>query len=287
MSETSVPEGRLVVVATPLGNLGDLAPRALETLTSADVVYCEDTRHSRTLFAAHGVSPRQRLLALHEHNEAEVSLEVVQRVARGELVALVSDAGTPGISDPGARVVAAVVAGGGVVSTVPGPSAVVAALSISGLATDRFVMEGFLPRKAGERAQWYEAWARESRTVVAYESPQRLATTLTELAERFPARQAVVARELTKVHEEVVRGSLAELADVFATRAALGEVVLVVAGASAAPLDGAQVDDALRAALAGGSSVRDAAREVADALGVAHREAYRRALALRGGSEPS
>jgi len=158
--------GQLVVVATPLGNLGDISRRALELLASADVVYCEDTRHSRTLFSANDIPVHGRLRALHEHNEASLCEEVVGRVQNGEVVVLISDAGTPGISDPGSRVVAAVSEAGLVVTTAPGPSAVIAALTISGLATERFCMEGFVPRKRGEREALYAQWARETRTIV-------------------------------------------------------------------------------------------------------------------------
>ena len=274
--------GELVVVATPLGNLGDLSPRALDVLTTANVVYCEDTRHSRTLFSAFGVRPAGRLEALHQHNEAAMCDVVVARVAAGDVVALVSDAGTPGISDPGARIVAAVAAAGLRVTTAPGPSAVVAALSVSGLDTERFVMDGFVPRKAGERRELFDRWAREDRTIVAFESPQRIGATLAELAGRFADRPVAVVRELTKMHEEVVRGSLDDVSRRFAGREVKGEVVVVLAGATTPP----PPDDALRAALgdelAAGASVRDAATAVADALGVSHRHAYAIALTLRG-----
>ncbi len=274
--------GQLVVVATPLGNLGDISRRALEVLASADVVYCEDTRHSNKLFSAYAIAVRSRLESLHEHNEASQCEAIIARVQSGQTVAIVSDAGTPGISDPGTRVVAAVAAAGLVVSTVPGPSAVIAALSVSGLDTQRFVMEGFVPRKRGEREHLYEQWASETRTVIFYESPQRIATTLGELAQRFGERRAVVARELTKVHEELVRGTLRDVAQVFSTREALGEIVVVLEGAE--PPSG--VDDVtLRAALvdqlARGVSVRDAASLVAEELGASRRNAYRVALELR------
>lgn len=274
--------GRLMVVATPIGNLGDLSPRALSLLAEADAVYCEDTRHSRTLFSAHGISPRHRLLALHEHNEVVASIEVIERVARGELVVLISDAGTPGISDPGARVVAAVLEAGLVVSTAPGPTAVIGALSISGLPTDRFVMEGFVGRKSGERALSYEAWRREERTIVFYESPQRLATTMGEVARLFPERRVAVVRELTKLHEEVLRGRVADVAEVLARREILGEIVVVLEGSGERR---AVSDDVVAAALVEnlerGVSVRDAVAHVVDELGVAHRETYEMALRLR------
>ncbi|MBW4029576.1 MAG: 16S rRNA (cytidine(1402)-2'-O)-methyltransferase [Acidobacteria bacterium] len=282
MNDTPSTGGRLVLVATPIGNLGDLSRRALTLLETADAVYCEDTRHSRTLFSAHGVTPRHRLMALHEHNENAASAQVIERVTRGELVVLISDAGTPGISDPGARVVAAVIDAGLVVSSAPGPTAMIAALSISGLPTERFVMEGFLGRKAGERAASYEAWRREERTIIFYESPQRLATSLGELARVFPARRVAVARELTKLHEEVLRGTLADVAVMVAQRPVLGEIVVVLEGAG----ERARVSDdvvaaALREGLARGLSLRDVVARTVDELGVAHRETYAMALRLR------
>jgi 16S rRNA (cytidine1402-2'-O)-methyltransferase len=272
----------LVVVATPLGNLGDISRRALELLGSADVVYCEDTRHSRTLFSAHAIPIHGRLQSLHEHNEASQCADVVERVRNGETVVLISDAGTPGISDPGSRVVAAVAEAGLIVSTAPGPSAVIAALTISGLPTERFCMEGFVPRKHGDRTVLYSQWAHEQRTIVFYESPQRLLTTLDELAQLFADRRVAVAREITKMHEEVVRGTLAEVAALFSSREVLGEVVVVLEGAApGAPMDEGTVRSALREQLGSGASVRDAVASVADALGVSHRDTYRIALEVR------
>jgi 16S rRNA (cytidine1402-2'-O)-methyltransferase len=277
-------EGRLVVVATPLGNLGDLSRRALELLEHANEVYCEDTRRSSTLFSAHGIAVNGRLRALHEHNEASMCDEVIERVLRGETVVLISDAGTPGISDPGSRVVAAVADAGLVVTTAPGPSAVVAALSISGLATERFCMEGFLPRKAGERERLYAQWADEARTIVFYESPQRLGTTLRELSTIFAQRRVVVARELTKLHEEVVRGTLGEVASIFADREVIGEIVVVLEGVvQRVVVDDATVRDALVIRLDTGATTRDAVSAVVGSLGVAHRVVYQLALELRSG----
>jgi 16S rRNA (cytidine1402-2'-O)-methyltransferase len=279
----------LVVVATPLGNLGDISRRALELLTLADVIYCEDTRHSSTLFSAHDIAVNRRLRALHEHNEASLCDEIVERVRGGQVVVLISDAGTPGISDPGSRVVAAVADAGLVVTTAPGPTAVIAALTVSGLASDRFIMEGFLARKSGERELMYQQWAHEARTIVFYESPQRLMTTLGEMAQRFAERRVAVVREITKLHEEVVRGSVESVAAIFRDRDVLGEIVVVLEGACETPeID----DDTIRAALGeqleGGASVRDAVAHVEEALGVAHRSAYLLALELRaenGGSQ--
>ena len=274
--------GELVVVATPIGNLGDISRRALELLTSADVVYCEDTRHSRTLFSAHGIPVKGRLHSLHEHNEVSQCEDIVALVREGQVVVLISDAGTPGISDPGSRVVAAVAEAGLRVTTAPGPAAVIAALTISGLATDRFVMEGFVGRKVGERELLFRQWIHEPRTIVFYESPQRLSTTLNELTVHFADRRVTVVREITKVHEEVVRGTVREVAGLFGARDVMGEIVVVLEGAPA-PL--AIDDETVRAALvdqmASGLSVRDAVSYVADTLGVAHRSAYQLALQLR------
>jgi len=280
--------GQLVLVATPLGNLGDLSRRALEVLRDADVVYCEDTRHSRAIFSAYDIAARGRLKSLHEHNELAQADEVVQRVAAGDLVALISDAGTPGISDPGSRVVAAVTAAGLNVTTAPGPSAVIAALSISGLPTERFIMEGFLPRKRGERVQRYDQWRDEQRTIVFFESPQRVTAVLGELAERYPARRVAVARELTKLHEEVVRGTLEQVVAELERREVVGEVVVVLEGASSAgEFDEALVRAALDDQLSEGVSTRDAVDYVAATLGAARRDVYRVALELRRGGSPS
>jgi len=277
-------KGQLVLVATPLGNLGDITRRALELLETADVVYCEDTRHSRTLFTANEIPMNGRLRALHEHNEASLCEEIIERVQSGQTVALITDAGTPGISDPGSRAVAAVAGAGLTVTTAPGPSAVVAALTISGLGTDRFIMEGFLPRKAGERNELFRRWRNEARTVVFYESPQRLLASLRELGEVLPGRKIAVVRELTKLHEEVVRGSVEDVVARFDGRDVLGEIVVVV--------DGERViidtsDDTIREALAdqlaSGVSTRDAVSYVAESLEVAHRTVYQLALELKSG----
>ena len=271
----------LVVVATPLGNLGDITRRAVEVLGGAETIYCEDTRRTRILLSALGIEPAGRLVALHEHNEVLLSARVVADVAAGKMVALVSDAGTPGISDPGARVVAAVAGAGLVVTTTPGASAVVAALSVSGLRTERFAMDGFVPRKAGERRELYDAWAREERTIVAFESPQRLRRTLAELAEIFPARRVAIVRELTKIHEEVLRGTLAEVSERVGSREVRGEIVIILDGATRAPLEDSLVRAALAERLGAGQSLRDAVAGVVTDLGVTHREAYEMALATR------
>jgi 16S rRNA (cytidine1402-2'-O)-methyltransferase len=284
MNVDEVKEGQLVLVATPLGNLGDLSRRALELFESADVIYCEDTRHSRTLFSAHGISLRGRLHSLHQHNEAAQCAQIVTRVRTGDLVVLISDAGTPGISDPGSRVVAAVAEAGLVVTTAPGPSAVVAALTISGLPTERFVMEGFLSRKANERAKSYDQWAREERTIVFYESPQRVTAVIQELANIFPDRRVAIAREMTKLHEEVIRGTLVDVARELDQRDVIGEIAVVLEGAPSVP---DVTEDTVRAALVEqfdvGATTRDAVDYVTETLGATRRDVYELALALRKG----
>ena len=284
MESSDITVGQLVVVATPLGNLGDISRRALELLSTADVIYCEDTRRSSTLFSAHSIAVNGRLRALHEHNEASLCDQVVAQVASGQVVVVVSDAGTPGISDPGARVVAAVAAAGLVVTTAPGPSAVVAALTISGLPTERFAMEGFMPRKASEREALYVQWLHEPRTIVFYESPQRLAATLNEMVDVFGSRRIGVAREITKLHEEVLRGTVAEIAELIDAREVLGEIVVVLEGnPQVEVVDDELIRAALRDQVDEGVSTRDAVSYVAESLGVAHRVVYQMALELRSG----
>ena len=270
--------GRLVLVATPIGNLGDLSPRASEELAAADLVACEDTRRTGRLLQHAGISGSD-LLRLDEHTEERSTAVVVDRIGCGDTVALVSDAGMPGISDPGERVVRRVVEAGHPVVVVPGPSAPVAAVSASGLATDRWCMEGFLPRKGSARSDRLAELAVEERTMVLFESPNRLATTLRDLVGVLgPDRRAVVAREMTKLHEEFVRGTVAELADRF-DEPPKGEVVLVLEGAPPpAEVEDERIQVVLDEARAGGASTRDAADEVARRLGVSRRRAYRLAL---------
>ena len=270
--------GRLVVVGTPIGNLGDLSPRAVEALRTADVICCEDTRHTRKLLT-HAAITGPRLVAVHEHNEAEQAERVVEWVRDGKRVALVSDAGMPAVSDPGARVVAAVADAGLPLEVVPGPSAVLAALVVSGLPTDRFAFEGFLPRKGRERAARLAAVAADDRTTVLYEAPQRVAATLADLAAACGGeRRVAVARELTKLHEEVRRGTLADI-DVAEPR---GEYVVVLEGAPPrAPATAADVEVALRHRLDAGDDKKTAVAAVAAELGVAKRDVYAAALTLR------
>ena len=279
--------GTLWVVATPIGNLDDLSLRAQRVLADADLLLCEDTRHTRRLLAAFGI--RARLYSLHEHNEARVTSGIVSRLLAGESMALVSDAGTPLISDPGFRLIQAAAAAGVLVSPVPGPSAPIAALSVAGLPTDRFAFEGFLPARGAARRSALAALAAEPRTLVFLESSARLAACLADAAAILGAeREAVVARELTKLHESLYRGGLAALAERLADDpdAARGEVVMVVAGAPQG--DGSEGDEAALARvlpvlleeLPPSRAVRIAAR----LTGVPRRRAYAAAVAL--GSDP-
>jgi 16S rRNA (cytidine1402-2'-O)-methyltransferase len=268
-------DGALVLVGTPIGNLGDLAPRAVEALRSADAVCCEDTRRTGRLLRHAGVE-RPPLVVVNEHTEGREVPNVLGRLGRGERVAVVSDAGMPGISDPGERLVRAAVAAGYRVDVVPGPSAALAALVTSGLAAGRFVFEGFLPRKGSGRTERLAVVAAEPRTVVLFEAPHRLARTVGELVEACGGdRRVAVARELTKLHEEVWRGSLGEAVAWVRASTPRGEIVLVLEGAPATepPDDGALVD-ALRNELAGGATARDAARTVAARLDVPRRRVY-------------
>jgi 16S rRNA (cytidine1402-2'-O)-methyltransferase len=274
--------GTLYVVATPIGNLEDVTLRALAVLREAALVLAEDTRHTRVLLDRHGIA--QRPLSLHAHNEASRTQQVLAALAAGQSVALVSDAGTPLVSDPGERLVAQAIAGGHRVVPVPGASAVLAALTASGLPAEAFTFVGFLPRRAGERARRLAALAARPETLVLFESPRRVGALLAELAEAFGERRACLARELTKLHEELARGTLAELAARFAG-GARGEITLVVEGAveEAAP---SATDEALRervrALLGAGVSARDLARRLADETGAPRRTIYAVALEESG-----
>jgi 16S rRNA (cytidine1402-2'-O)-methyltransferase len=282
-----VPEPALVLVGTPIGNLGDLSPRSVAALAGADVIAAEDTRRTRALLAHAGVAAAGRLVALHAHNETEMAARLVDRIANGARVAYVTDAGMPGISDPGERLVRAALAAGAPVEVVPGPSAVLAALVVSGFPTGRFAFEGFLPRKGKERGARLTALAGEERTVVLFESPRRLAATLEDLADVLGAdRPVAVARELTKVFETVWRGSLGQAAEENTGPEPRGEQVIVI-GPPPTPLHPVEPDDnvieaALRAELEAGASVRDAAGAVAVQLGLSRRRVYALATSLRG-----
>ncbi len=276
--------GALVLVGTPIGNLDDLSGRAVRALATADVVCCEDTRRTGRLLAHAGIGPRP-LLVVNDHTEPEAVRRVLDRLATGAVVALVSDAGMPAVSDPGALLVSAVLAAGHPVSVVPGPSASLAALVISGLPTGRFVFEGFLPRRGPARRARLASLAVEERTAVIYEAPHRLARTLGELGESCgPRREVAVARELTKLHEEVWRGRLGDAAAWAGERAPRGEMVVILAGAEPAEAaDPETVRAAVADELAAGATARDAAAAVAAALGVSRRDAYSEALRIRSG----
>jgi len=280
--------GALVVIGTPIGNLGDLSPRAVAALASADVLYCEDTRHSRKLLSHAGITGIP-LRSLHEHNEDDRVDEVVAAVAAGRTVALVSDAGMPAVSDPGARVIAAAAGAGLDIVVIPGPSAVLTALVASGLPTDRFCFEGFLPRSGRDRTERLAAVADEERTTVLFEAPGRVAGTLGDLAGVCGAdRPVVVARELTKLHEELWRGTLADGAT-WADGGVRGEVVLVLGGAPPAAdpgVDDDQLARALTAHLDSGERTRGAVDEVAARLGVPRRRVYELALRMKAGDGP-
>lgn len=278
-------DGRLVLVGTPIGNLGDLAPRAVEVLASADVVACEDTRRTGRLLQHAGVRARE-LMTVNDHTESARVADVLARLDRGEVVAVVTDAGMPGISDPGERLVRAATSAGHRVEVVPGPSAVVAGLVVSGLATGRFCVEGFLPRKGSGRSERIAELAAERRTIVLYEAPHRLARTLADLARAFGGtRRCALARELTKLHEEVWRGTLTAAVDHVAEVEPRGEYVVVVDGApEPRPATDDEIAAALRAAVEDGLSTRDAATAVAARLGVPRRRAY--ALATGLGASP-
>tara|TARA_B100000678_G_scaffold7648_1_gene6440 strand:+ start:167 stop:1006 length:840 start_codon:yes stop_codon:yes gene_type:complete len=270
--------GGLILVATPIGNLGDLSPRAATTLAAADVVACEDTRRTGRLLQHAGVDGA-RLLRVDAHTEDRVAARIVTHLDEGRTVAMVTDAGTPGISDPGERLVRRVLDAGHRVSVIPGPTAPVAALVASGLATNRWCMEGFLPRKGSDRVARLAELGVEERTIVLLESPRRLAATLGDLAGALGGdRSVAVARELTKLHEETWRGTLAGAVDHY-VEAPKGEVVIVVAGAPPADEpDDQRVLAVVTEARSGGASTRDAADEAVRRLGVSRRRAYRLAL---------
>lgn len=274
-------KGKLYVLATPLGNLGDLSPRAAQILKSVQIVAAEDTRRSRTLLAETG--GRVKLVSFHAHSKPSRMDELIDALEAGKSIALVTDAGTPGISDPGGRLVQRAQAGGIETIAVPGPSAVVAALSVSGLPADRFTFLGFLPRKGRDRRRLLETVATSPLTVVVFESPGRLAALLDDLAEICgPQRRAVVARELTKMHEEVKPGTLAELGGYYRETGPKGEITIVIEGCSEGSADVSE--DAIRERalelLAGGVSRRDVAARLARELNVSRNETYRVVSAL-------
>jgi 16S rRNA (cytidine1402-2'-O)-methyltransferase len=273
-----LPAG-LYVVATPIGNLGDISLRALETLAGADVIACEDTRVTHKLLDRYGI--KASLAPYHEHNAASARPRLLERIAAGAAVALVSDAGTPLISDPGYKLVREARDAGHAVTAIPGASSVMAALAGAGLPTDRFFFEGFLPAKTTARRARIAELARMPATLVLFESGPRVAATLADLADVIGAREAAICRELTKLHEEVRRESLSALADGVRRAPVKGELVLVIEGAVEAEPDlDAALDETL-ARVAGGDSVREATRAVAQERGVPRRALYDRVLEHR------
>ncbi|GAA1245893.1 16S rRNA (cytidine(1402)-2'-O)-methyltransferase [Janibacter melonis] len=266
----------LILAATPIGDPRDAAPRLAEELAGADVVAAEDTRRLRRLCAALDVTPRGRVVSYHEHNEASRTQDLLDAVTKGERVVLVTDAGMPSVSDPGYRVVAACAAADLPVTCVPGPSAVLMALAVSGLPVDRFCFEGFLPRKEGERRRMLSELQTERRTMVFFEAPHRLAATLTTMAEVLGAdRPAAVCRELTKTYEEVRRGGLADLAQ-WAVEGARGEITVVVQGVDPAAVAATIEDGAARVAelVAQGVRRKEAAAQVASETGLSKKALY-------------
>ncbi|HET8929281.1 MAG TPA: 16S rRNA (cytidine(1402)-2'-O)-methyltransferase [Acidimicrobiales bacterium] len=275
MATTDAPRGVLVLVGTPIGNLDDLTPRAAAALATADVIACEDTRRTGRLLAHLGIAA-PKLLVANDHTEAEVAPDVVERIAAGQKVAVVTDAGMPGISDPGELLVRATLDAGFTVEVVPGPSALDTALVLSGLPAGRFCFEGFLPRKGSARRARLETIALEQRTVLLYEAPHRVHRTVGDLRDVCgDDRQIAILRELTKLHEEHWRGSLADADAMLDDRSPRGEYVLVVAGAEPpVSADDATLLAALEAERAAGRSTRDAVAEVAQRFGEPHRRVY-------------
>jgi 16S rRNA (cytidine1402-2'-O)-methyltransferase len=281
MTTAPTGTGTLVLVSTPIGNLGDLPPRAVEALRTAALICCEDTRRTGKLLQHAGISG-VRMAVANEHTERDRVEQVLRLLEAGSDVAFVSDAGTPGISDPGERLVRAVIDHGHRVSAVPGPAALVMALVISGFDTTRFAFEGFVPRSGSDRGRRLADVAAERRTTILYEAPHRVARTVTDLATHCGRdRRIVLARELTKLHEEVWRGTLGEAAAHLAEREPRGEYVLVL---EAAPADGPADDDAITSALvtamAGGDSRKAAIATVTAALGVSKRRVFDIATSL-------
>jgi len=270
MTPTAAPVGRLVVCPTPIGNLEDITLRVLRELEAADLIACEDTRRTRILLDRHGIGGRT--VSLHEHNEAARARELVARISGGAVVALVSDAGMPLVSDPGFELVRGCIEAGLPVEVLPGPSAVVTALVASGLPAAAWRFVGFLPRGSAERR---ELFAETAETLLAFESPRRLAGTLAVLAELDPERPAAVCRELTKLHEEVSRGSALELAERFAAVEARGEMVLAVGAAPIGSASLEQAEQALRELVEAGARARPAAGALARLTGLSANELYR------------
>ncbi|MBM4357262.1 MAG: 16S rRNA (cytidine(1402)-2'-O)-methyltransferase [Deltaproteobacteria bacterium] len=272
--DASAPRGRLTIVATPIGNLEDMSPRAVKALAEADVILAEDTRRTRALLTHLGIAGK-RIERLDAHVERHAVDRWVSRLEVGDAIALVTDAGTPAVSDPGSALVRAAAGHGRTVVPIPGPSAVVTALAAAGFPADRFRFFGFLPRKGSGRSEMIDAIVATQETVVFFESPQRAEVTLAELAAQMPDRDAVVARELTKLHEELVRGTLAELAARTAWR---GELTIVLGPYVAASRVQEDVDARIDALLAAGGRAKDVAKVLAEETKLSVRELYQRIL---------
>lgn len=275
----------LTLAATPLGAAGDVTLRTLAALREADILLAEDTRRLRKLMDIHGIPLGGRpLWRCDSHREAEAAAQLLPRLAAGAKAVFASDAGTPGISDPGARLALAVLEGGGALSALPGPSAAILALTLSGLPTERFFFAGFPPAKSGDRRRLFESLAAVPGTLIFYEAPHRLPESLADMAASLGPRPAAVARELTKLHEELRRGSLTELAAHYAESGPPKGELVVMAGPppeKIAEADPAAVEAALASALEAGESVRDAAAAVAEAMGLPRKQVYAQALEIR------
>ena len=275
--------GTLYIVATPIGNLEDFTFRAKRVLEESDIIACEDTRHARVLLAHYGITTP--VLSYHEHNEQERAAELVRRLISGEDVALISDAGTPALSDPGFPLIRGAIRAGIAVVAVPGPSAALVALSVAGLPTDRFVFLGFLPRRSAERVRALEAVRTLPWTLVIYEAPHRITAVLQDLLTVLGDRRLALARELTKRFEEVFRGTLSEARTHVTVHPPRGEFTLVVEGAAGASPAVPNPEDArsrIRELLRSGRSPKDAVAEVMRTSGLARREAYRLLLEAQG-----
>lgn len=270
----------IILAATPIGNLGDASPRLVQALETATVIAAEDTRTTIQLMRLLGVTNRPELISLHEHNERQRAQALVERAADEDVLVL-SDAGMPTVSDPGYQLVHAAVSAGVQVTAIPGPSAVVTALAVSGLPSDRFTFEGFVPRKASDRTSTLTALAGEQRTMVFFDSPTRISATLEAMGEAFGSdRTAAVCRELTKKYERVQRGTLAELVE-WSAGGLKGELVIVVAGAAKRVSTHAEALELVNVAVANGTRLKDAARDVAALTGLSARELYQLALTDR------
>jgi 16S rRNA (cytidine1402-2'-O)-methyltransferase len=287
---SAIPAGVLYVVATPIGNAEDISARVIRVLNEVDLIACEDTRRTARLLAAHSI--RTRMLSYFEHNEVRRIPELIARLQSGHRIALVTDAGTPAISDPGYRLVRSAIDAKIRVTAVPGPSAVITALAVSGLPTDRFAFEGFLPAKTGDRERLLAQLALEERTLVIYEAARRLPRLLAELVAAFGRdRRLAVVREATKTHEEILRGTLAEMAEHFANREALGEVTLVIEGSQRAdqavapcPSDDSRIVEVLREA---GLSLKQASAAASKISRTSRREIYQNVVKSEGNKAPT